>query len=450
MSYSAELATWAHARLAQGFGAADRRAAQLLVQDWLGCALAGLATPVGRTFLAHAGSAGAGSCTALGRAPAPPEAAVQLNAALSHVVEMDDVERASVLHPGTVVIPAALAAAELAGATRAAFLDAVIAGYEVMVRVGRAAGPKHYVHFHSTATCGPFGAATAAGLLLGLDAERLVWALGHAGTLAAGLWQFNLDGALGKPLHPARAAANGVLAAQLAADGLSGAEHILEGEHGFFAALAPDSDPARVVSGLGRDPLAVHGISLKPHASCRHTHAAIDAALALRKDLTAPPPQVTVRTYRTALEVCDRAAPETPAQAKFSLQFCVSSALLRGHAGLAAFAGEGLADAAVRALAARVVLQEDPLRTAAYPGEWGAEVLVTRPDRREYRAERRHPLGDPEAPLDGPARDAKFHELLRYAGLGAHADRLREWLAGLTQDGPFRTHELREIKLTTY
>lgn len=431
-SLAQQLADWACAARQRGFDAPARAAARDLTQDWLGCALAGLATPVGRMFLAQAAHAGSGPCTALGHGPLPAESAALHNGALSHIVEMDDVERASVLHPGTVVIPAALAAAQQAGASADAFLDAVIAGFEVMVRVGRAVGGRHYFHFHNTATCGPFGAATAAGLLLGLDEAGLGWALGNAGTLAAGLWQFNLDGALSKPLHAGRASANGVLVAQMAGHGLSGAARILEGERGFFAALAPQGDPAGVVADLGRAPLAVHGISLKPHASCRHTHAPIDVALALRGQLgQATITGVRVRTYRTALEVCDRPAPETPAQAKFSLQFCVARALARGDAGLSAFEGAGLADAAVRALAPRVVLEEDPARSAAYPARWSAQVEVHAADGRRLAAEQNFPLGDPEAPLDAARREAKFRALLGYAGLQARADTLLAWVAGL-------------------
>lgn len=443
-SLTGTLAAWAVGVRAQGAGAPAREEARALVQDWLGCALAGLGTPAGRMFLDHARSEGAGACTALGRDGLPPQAAARLNGALSHIVEMDDVERASVLHPGTVVIPAALAAAESAGASAEAFLDAVVAGFEVMVRVGRAVGRRHYLHFHNTATCGPFGSAVAAGLLLGLDREQLAWALGNAGTLAAGLWQFNLDGALSKPLHAGQAAGTGVLVAQLAARGLTGAAHILEGEHGFFAALAPQGDPAVVTQDLGSAPLAVHGISLKPHASCRHTHAAVDAALAVRERLAgAPPAQVRVQVYRTALDVCDRPAPQTSAQAKFSLQFCVASALARGHAGLQAFEGTGLDDAQVRALAAGMTVSEDPARTAAYPAQWSAQVTVRDAAGREHVAEQRFPLGDPEAPLDGAQRARKFDALLAYAGLEAHAPALRAWLDGLHGDRPLRGPTVR-------
>lgn len=442
-----QLADWACTAHKRGFDAPARAVARDLTQDWLGCALAGLATPVGRMFLAQAAHAGSGPCTALGHGSLPAESAALHNGALSHIVEMDDVERASVLHPGTVVIPAALAAAQQAGTSADAFLDAVVAGFEVMVRVGRAVGGRHYFHFHNTATCGPFGAATAAGLLLGLDAQGLGWALGNAGTLAAGLWQFNLDGALSKPLHAGRASANGVLAAYMAGHGLSGAVRILEGERGFFAALAPHGDPDQVVAGLGSAPLAVHGISLKPHASCRHTHAPIDVALALRGQVGAAAiTGVRVRTYRTALEVCDRPAPETPAQAKFSLQFCVASALARGHAGLSAFEGPGLEDPAVRALATRVVLEDDPARSAAYPAQWSAQVEVHTADGRQLSGEQRFPLGDPEAPLDSAQRAAKFHALLAYAGLQAQAGALLAWVAGLGGAQVLTTPALDQVR----
>ena len=235
-----------------GFAAADIEAARLLVLDWLGSALAGIGTDTGRIFLEYARLQPAGKVTLLGLSEGRSvEVAALVNGALSHIVEMDDVERESVTHPGAVVVPAALAVAERVGASGLELLAAVVAGYEIMVRVGAALGAEHYYHFHNTSTAGVFGAAAAAGWLLDLDRDRLVWALGNAGTQASGLWQFNDEGALTKPLHPGRAAANGVLAATLSRLGLTGARHILEGERGFFAGLAPRGDPQQVVAHLG-------------------------------------------------------------------------------------------------------------------------------------------------------------------------------------------------------
>jgi 2-methylcitrate dehydratase PrpD len=126
------------------------------------------------------------------------------NGGLGNVLEMDDVDKRAVLHPGPVVVPAALAAAQDRGASGEAFLDAIVRGYEAVIRIGRAVGPGHYRYWHNTGTCGPFGSAAAAASLYGLSQEQTAWALGLAGTQASGLWQTRHEAASGRPLGSAR------------------------------------------------------------------------------------------------------------------------------------------------------------------------------------------------------------------------------------------------------
>ncbi|HEU0116305.1 MAG TPA: MmgE/PrpD family protein, partial [Thermomicrobiales bacterium] len=302
---------------AAGIDAETLAAGRRFVLDWLGCAIAGTATPAGAMLIAEGASRGPGPAAVLGVVEGrDAETAALVNGGLAHIVEMDDLDRASVVHPGCVVMPAALAAAEERGADGRIFLTAVVAGYEAASRIGAAVGQSHYAYWHNTATCGAYGAAAAAGVVLGLDPEQLVWALGNAGSIAGGLWQFNHDGAMTKHLHAGRAAANGVLAARLAARGFTGARAILEGPQGLFAAASRDARPERVVAGLdglgGETPWRIHGVSIKPHASCRHTHPAVDAAIALRDELPAAADdavrEALVETYGAALAVTN--APE--------------------------------------------------------------------------------------------------------------------------------------------
>ena len=450
-SLTERLADWQLARRKTGFAAADIEAARLLVLDWLGSALAGIGTDTGRIFLEYARLQPAGKVAVLGLAEGRSvEVAALVNGAVSHIVEMDDVERESVTHPGAVVVPAALAVAERVGASGLDLLAAVVTGYEIMVRVGSALGSEHYYHFHNTSTAGVFGAAAAAGWLLDLDRDRLVWALGNAGTQASGLWQFNNEGALTKPLHSGRAAANGVLAATLSRLGLTGARNIMEGERGFFAGLAPRGDPQRVVAHLGEpaEPLCVRRISIKPHASCRHTHAPIDAALALRAQLPAAANIASVRvsTYKAALTLCDKPDPRTAPDAKFSLQFCVASALLRGRVGLAEFSDAALADTALRALLPRFEVEVDEAREAAYPACWSAAVSVTLADGRTFQAAQERPKGDPENPLTEAELEAKFRGLAGAGGVQTdQIERLLDWLRRLASPAPLDPLPLRDL-----
>jgi 2-methylcitrate dehydratase PrpD len=235
---------------------------------------------------------------------------------------------------------------------------------------------------------------------------------------------------MSKHLHAGRAAANGVLAALLAERGFTGPSGILEGERGFFRALAPDADPGRVVSGLrGPSPLKIHGVSLKPHASCRHTHAAIDCAVELRSRIGARPIEaIEVETYGATLALCDRPRPSTPYEAKFSLQFCVASALLRGNAGLGAFGEDSIRDERVLALASRVSVRVEPGIESRYPGEWPARVRVRLANGETLEAATSHPKGDPERPLSAAEIESKFLELSAYGGHAAAGERLLDWV----------------------
>ncbi|MDX1522683.1 MAG: MmgE/PrpD family protein [Anaerolineae bacterium] len=414
--------------------------ARYYLLDWLGSAIAGGATGPGARLIGYAKSQPAGNCSVIGTNLAgSAEVAALVNGALSHIVEMDDLDRGSVIHPGAAIIPAALAIAEQEKLNGHAFLTAIAAGYEVAIRIGEAVGKKHYHYFHNTATCGIFGAAAAVGHLLELEAEQLVWALGNAGTQAAGLWEFNTDGAMSKHLHAGRAAAGGVLAAVLAARGFTGARSILEGDRGFFAATAPDANPEKVIAGLTDDdrPLKINGVSIKPHASCRHTHPAIDATLSLREQIGDKTVEaVEILSYQAALDLCDNPSPQTPYAAKFSLQYCVASALQRGSVALADFTPEAINAADLRAILTRITARVNPDFEARYPNQWPARVRVTLADGTTLRATVEHPKGDPENPLSMAELEQKFGVLAAFGGQGDKVEALLAWLESLANDAP--------------
>ncbi len=390
----------AHAAEASDFAAAER-----FVRDWLGSYIAGSAAPLGRILAAYGGRA------------RDIEGRVFLAAALSHVTETDDLHAGSVTHPACVVIPTAWLLRRRVHVRGHAFLHAVLAGYEVMTRVGEALGPAHYRTFHNTATAGVFGAAAAAAHLLGLDEDGWVWALGSAGTQAAGLWQFHEEGAMSKPLHAGHAAAAGLRAALLAHAGLTGPEAILEGEKGFFRALCADARPEAVLADAPGWKL--HETSLKPYPCCRHVHPAIDAALEVREHLRGdvPPVRVHVLTYPAALDLTDRPLPRTPHEARFSIQYAVARTLLEGRPGLDAFEDAALRDARVRALLERTTVAIDPSLAAAYPARWGAAVEVETADGTVLHARRASATGDPDVPLGDADLDAKVMGLLQWAGV---------------------------------
>jgi 2-methylcitrate dehydratase PrpD len=404
----------------------DREKAALFVLDTLACAVGALGTEPARML----------------GAVAPPQSADTARRAfylggLSHILEMDDLHRDSVTHPGCVVIPAAWAIAEELDLGGCDFLDAVVTGYEACCRVGMSVGKEHYRVWHNTSTCGPFGSAMAAADLLDLTEDETVWALGNAGTQSSGLWQFLETGAMSKHLHTARGAESGVLAARLAAQGFTGPEEILEGAKGFYAGLCADPDPSAVTADAGR-PWELTRTSIKPWPCCRHTHPAIDAAIALHGELGgAAFERVDVGAYRAALDVCDRPLPEDPYSAKFSLQHCVAAALTDGEVVQSSF------DAAARqrlaAERARVSVALSAAIDAAYPKSWGASVVVTTADGRRLEATRRDAKGDPENPVTAAELAVKGRALIAGGGISdVQAAEMVEAILDLASDRPVR------------
>jgi 2-methylcitrate dehydratase PrpD len=399
----------------------DRSRAALHVLDWFGCAAAGAQTPPGVAMIAYGRTMPGGSCRTVGGLGLTSRDAALVNGAVGNVLEMDDFYRTALVHPGPVVVPAALAVAQETGASGEAFLDAVVRGFEAMIRVGRSVGPTHYKHFHNTSTCGVFGSAAAAGSLLGLGEDQFVDALGNAGTQASGLWQCRLEDTMSKQLHNGRAAQSGIIAAQLAVHGFTGAELILEGPLGFYSGLCPDGRPDVLFSDP-EAPWLVHGASFKPWPACRHTHPTIDAALALRDrvDLRAVR-RIIVETYRDAVGVCDRLTPTTAVETKFSLQHASAVVLLRGTPKLEDFDVPAAADPEVAALRAKVVLRESAAYTAAYPAHFGASMRIELEGGDTVAHDIPDALGDPENPLLEDALSRKAHMLLASAGYSPRA-----------------------------
>jgi len=401
--------------LGRPIDAGDRRRAALHVLDWIGCAVAGAMTPPGKIMIAYGRTMPAGGCRGPGGLSLTARDAALVNGAFGNVLEMDDLYRTALVHPGPVVVPAALAVAEETGASAPLFLDAVVRGFEAMIRVGRSVGPTHYKFFHNTATCGVFGSAAATASLLGLNADRTMHAFGNAGTQAAGLWQCRLEDTMSKQLHNGRAAQAGVIAAQLAAHGFTGPQLILEGPLGFYNAMCPDGWPDRLIEET-HAPWLIHGTSVKPWPACRHTHPTIDAVLAVRESIDPGDVQrIAISTFRDAIAICDNLHPRTSVEAKFSLQHAAAVALLRGAPTLVDFDAAAANDPAVATLRAKVDLREAESYTRSYPAHFGASIQIELADGKIKSYDISDALGDPENPLTTAQVSAKARMLLANA-----------------------------------
>jgi 2-methylcitrate dehydratase PrpD len=405
MSLTQELITLIRAR---PVSEEDLQQAALFTLDALACAYAGSATPVG-DILKRWGAAG----------DLDSRRQALLMGALTHITETDDLHRASVTHPGCVVVPAVLALGEKLGSSNRQMLTAILHGFEAMCRIGAAVGPAHYRIWHNTATCGPFGSAMATAALLSLDNEQTRDALGNAGTQSSGFWQFMETGAMSKHLHAGRACESGWLAADLAAHGFTGPAQILEGRKGFFAGMCDDPAPQRILENADA-PWQLCLTSIKPWPSCRHTHPIIDCALEIHEMLDGQSvSRVDIKIYQAALDVCDNPDPDSEYQAKFSLYHTAAIALLDGAVGLDSFTPT--ARQRTETLRGSTEVVSAPPYSTSYPVSWGAEVTVLTSTGERYKVSRKDCKGDPELALDNTEMRTKAIGLLQFGGLDDNA-----------------------------
>jgi 2-methylcitrate dehydratase PrpD len=395
-----------------------------LLLDLIGVGLAGSrqpsSPPAAQVALSLGGQGkatifgGAGQTTAVWAALA--------NGTAAHAVELDDVTTESSLHPGVAVIPPALALAEELGASPAALLEAIVAGYEVTMRVGNALNPASaYARgFHPTGVAGVFGATLAAGRLLGLSVDALTHALGIAGTLASGSLEYLADGAWTKRLNPGWAGHAGLTAARLAQAGFTGPASVFEGRLGVLHAYTDAPNTERLLGGLGDlHALQVMRVSIKPYACCRYNHGLIDCVLQLGRDHHIEPAQVKRIRLGVlsggALLVADpieqKREPHSIVDAQFSAPYAAAVALVYGSGGIDAYTQSMLDDPTVRGLMARTDCYRDPDLDAEYPKVWPASAEIRLTDGRVLSTRVRFATGEPENPVPREALREKFVSL---------------------------------------
>lgn len=412
-----QLAEFAATRRAEPLTAEVMHGANRALVDWFGATIAGSAADAGRFIrsgLDFGVSAGTAHLVGDG-APIDPRTAALINGTASHVVEMDDIFRDGIYHPGSPTVAAALATAEHLHASGEALLRAIAIGYELSCRIAATVQPAHYTYWHTTGTVGTIGSAAATAELLGLDVDAFAHALANATTTAAGLQQAFRSDTMGKPLHAGHAADAGMVAAFAASEGFTGAWDILEGSVGFGAAMSDRPDWTGAVAALGTT-WAVTQQTVKNHSCCGHTFAAIDAALELRAEGVSADQidQVLIETYGTALKVAGNTQPTTEFEAKFSLSYTVAAAFAVGSVRLASFTPERLGDPDLRDLAGRVRSVVDAEFDAAFPGKRAARVQVTLKDGSVLERERHTRHGDPDDPLTDSELNDKFTELVAF------------------------------------
>lgn len=365
--------------------------------------------------------AGPPTATVIGR-PQRSDAltATFLNAASGNVLDFDDTHVPTVIHPTAPVAPPLLALAEQRRVAGRDLLAAVVLGVEVACRLGNAVSPWHYRRgWHITSTCGVFGAAAAAGRILGLDAQRMVFALGSAAAQSSGLVE--TLGFMAKSVGVGQAARGGLLAALLAERGLTGPELPLEGPRGFLPVMGEAVDAARILDGLGAR-WEILANTYKPYPCGVVLNPVIDACLALRAAHAIAPDRIAriaITGHPLLAERTDRAAVASGREAQVSAQHSAAVCLLRGAAGVAEYSDAAVDDPAVRALRARVTVERD----AAVPvGVATVAVTLTDGTRHEKRVE--HARGSLERPLADGEIEAKLRTLAAHGWPGADPEPL--------------------------
>jgi 2-methylcitrate dehydratase PrpD len=405
-----------------------RSVLQAAVIDAVGCGLFGLTTEAVRIVHAFAREqAGPPDATlwASGGARISAGNAALLSGTAIHGFDFDDHHRAK-LHLSAAVLPAALALAERENTDGPTLLAALAAGYEAMARISLAANPNaaRMRGWHLTGTCGTFGAAAAACVILGLDTAATASALGLAGTQSSGLWAFNADGAMSKRLHPGAAAQSGIMAALLAQRGFHGPRQILETEDGgFLAAMSDSTRPAEIERDLGKA-WRTEGVCFKPYSCCGSNHSSIDAALELKAKHhfeAADVRAVTIGVSRVVERQTGFAyTPSTVLNAQMSIRYNVAVALLDSNALIEQFTPQRLADPVLNELISRVGVEIDPEMDAVYPEKYAGVVAIELRDGRRLRKRVDYSKGMPENRMSPAALEAKFRSLAA-ASAGAEA-----------------------------
>ena len=385
----------------------DEAARTLL--NWMGCAVGGSRhESVDITLRALGPFMGQPQASVLGRAERVDVLhAALLNGVSSHVFDFDDTHLRTIIHPAGPVASALMPLAEHRPVTGRDFLHALILGVEVECRIGNAVYPDHYdVGWHITGTAGVFGAAAAAGRLLGLDVQGMCWALAGAATQAAGLRE--MFGTMLKPFLIGRAAQNGLAAALLAAEGLTGSERAIEAPRGFARVLSTRQDYSAICDGLG-DSYEILLNTYKPYPCGVVIHPSLDACISLKRQhrLTGDDIEsVELRVHPLVLELTGNKTPRTGLQGKFSVYHAVGAALVLGRAGVAEFTDDVVRDPRITAVRDRVsAVADDRIREA------GAVVTIRLKDGRTVDEIVEQASGSLECPLSDEDMDAKVHAL---------------------------------------
>jgi 2-methylcitrate dehydratase PrpD len=390
--------------------------------DFLAVSLGGSRSKSGKTVQSIFTSGGVSTVLRFEKASCTD--APLINGVFAHCLDLDDGHRYSQLHPGSTVIPAALALSEAYDKTGTDFITSIVAGYQISILMGLMSNPEHRSQgFHSTGTCGTFGAAAAASKILGLGFEDTVNALGLAGTQAAGLLESDHSGSMGKHLHAGKAAQAGVISALLSKKGYTGASSIIDGREGFMRAMVVPSVNSshnnldyRFLNNKADKIIEnklyhILGVYFKKYPVCRHLHSSIDATAEIYKEMKLDKVEasdiisIKIKTYKIASDH-DNYHPQTVEAIRQSLPIATAIYILNGNLDVHSLD----INSEIISLASKVIIEHDDHMSRLYPSKRPSEVIISTKNR-SYCCRNDLPLGEPENPLDQHYLLTKFHSI---------------------------------------
>jgi 2-methylcitrate dehydratase PrpD len=436
------LIEYLHSLSAARLSPALMASARIALLDNLGCGLFGAKREWGcmiTDFVREEGSQGRASVYGLSVTAAPARAALA-NGTCTHGFELDDIILGALSHPGAVVVPAALAAAESSQASGSELLRGIIAGYEVMARLGAALGHDHNNRgFHTTGIAGPVASTVASGLVMGLSVDTLLSAVGTACSSASGIKAFTQGtGGMVKRMHAGRASESGVLACDLARRGFTGPQAAVDGRFGLLEVIGGEHTyPERLDADLGTD-FAIGRVWIKAYACCGLIHSTMHALESLKAVHRITPSAVRavhVRTSKRAVEQNGDPQPQDTMTAQYSVPFCAGVALAGDARSPEPFMPDNLWDETVRGIATRTRLSVDDAMDAAYPAHFGAHVAVELESGARHEQTVLDPHGTPADPFTAAEAEAKFRMLAGAAKSPAALERILKAVAGLSDVG---------------
>jgi 2-methylcitrate dehydratase PrpD len=385
--------------------------AKLILRDGVGnqIAASAIGEPAKRMVELVREWGGAPQATVVGfgfKVPLP--LAAMCNAMMGHGVELDDAHGSGLIKAGSVLVPTINAIAEYKGCSGKEVITALVAGYEIAVRVAKAINPGHRSRgYHTTGTVSCLGAAAAAARLLGCNAEQIAWAIGLAGMQSAGIQSYLDDPCIAKPFSPGKSAHNAMLAAVMASRGFSGPKKVLESKEGFFNAFTDKVRVADLVEGFGKD-FAIMEVGFKPHAACRYAHGPIDLAQDMywkQNVRVQEVEKITVHMSAMAIRQASKPKVANLNAAMGSTQFGVALALETGANGLRDY-WSGYENKKVHEVAAHKVelVADDEFGLTGRQ----AIVRIETKDGRQLVLRSEEPRGEPTNPLTEEELERKF------------------------------------------